>query len=111
MENPADKDKFPDPSHFLFSSLAGGACRALLGLSYAVDTFLAACPFRGKEKNQDSLAKPICNLVTSYWHLCRGDAKDDGEEMNEWRDQGKAWLYLSPSLGLPCPCWVSEDEL
>lgn len=93
--------------HISYSAaLAGGVCRALPGQSYAVDTFLAVCPCRGKEKRkQDSCAKTICNLVTSYWHLCRGDAKGDREEMGEWRDRGKAWQCLSPSPRSPCPCW------
>lgn len=100
--------------HISYSAaLAEGVCRALLGQSYAVDTFLAACPCRGKEKRkQDSCAKTICNLVTSHWHRCRGDAKGERKETGEWRDQGKAWWCLSISFSQVSMSMLGgEDEL
>lgn len=77
MENPADKDKFPAPSHFLFSCFGWGS---LQGRVMQLTLSWLHVPAEGRKKESRILvAKTICNLVTSYWHLCRGDAKDDRE--------------------------------
>lgn len=96
MENPADKDKFPAPSHFLFSCFGWGS---LQGRVMQLTLSWLHVPAEGRKKESRTLvAKAIGNLVTSYWHLC------------QWR-RHQGWqgrhggAYLSPSLRSPCPCW------
>lgn len=109
MENPADKDKFPAPSHFLFSCFGWGSLQGSAGAELWSWHFLGSMSLQreGKKKSGSSVPR-LCNLVTSHWHFCQG--WQGGEGRMEGPREGTAGpVYplqeLSQVLWSLCPCW------
>lgn len=108
-ENPADKDKFPAPSHFLFSCFGWGSLQGSAGAELRSWHFLGSVSLQreGKKKSGSSVPR-LCNLVTSLWHFCQG--LQGGEGRMEGLREGMAGpVYplqeLSQVLWSLCPCW------